>query len=355
MNKKRKVLIFLPSSTGGAERVAVTIGKMLPRDEFEVKFVIVHRSLGTIVKFIPEGYEVIHIPIRNIWCATTFRMAHVIRKEKPDVVFGAMRFLSSRVAFAARLVDKGIKVIARMDNEVKSLRKDYKILLRLAYKYIYEIITQQEEMKAEYEDFFNDKSGKIVALYNPIDLDSIKSKAFADNPFTENIQQIKYVWVGRFQWNKGQDLLVKAFKHVHERNPNAHLYLIGGYDAHQIFVRDILAFIKENHLENYIHLKGFDENPYRWVKNCDCFVMPSRLEGLPNALIEAMFLERPVVATKCIPVVSRIVNDGKNGFLAETENILSIAECMEKAMSLKNVKITYNPPSNEDFIRLFRE
>ena len=82
--------------------------------------------------------------------------------------------------------------------------------------------------------------------------------------------------------------------------------------------------------------------------------MPSRLEGLPNALIEAMYLERPVVATKCIPVVSRIVDDGKNGYLAESENILSIAECMVKALTLQHVKMTYKPSTNEDFIRLFR-
>ena len=72
--KKRKVLFFLPSNTGGAERMTITLAKMLPRDEFEVKFVIVHRSLGTIVNFIPPEYEVIHIPVHNIWCAATLRI-----------------------------------------------------------------------------------------------------------------------------------------------------------------------------------------------------------------------------------------------------------------------------------------
>ena len=354
MAQKRKVLVFLPSSTGGAERVAVTIGKLLPRDEFEVKFVIVHRTVGTIVKFIPPEYEVIHIPIHNIWCASTIRMARIIRRERPDVVFGAMRYIASRVALAARMVDRNIKVIARMDNNVESLRTDYIMLLKLTFKYISVLITQQHEMKAEYDNLLNNHTGKIIALHNPIDLNTIKKKAFVPNPFTDNGKQTKYVWVGRFHKNKGQDLIVEAFKIVHDKNPKAHLYLIGGYDKQQPFVKDIMTYIHENGLDECVHLVGFEENPYKWVKNCDCFVMPSRLEGLPNALIEAMYLERPVVATKCIPVVSRIVDDGKNGYLAESENILSIAECMEKALTLQHVKMIYKPSTNEDFIRLFR-
>lgn len=354
MTKKRKVLFFLPSNTGGAERVAVTIGKMLPKDEFEVKFVLVHRNRGTIINFIPEEYEVIHIPIRNIWCAATLRIARVIKREKPDVAFGAMGYLASRVALAARMVDKNIKVIVRMNNTSRTLRTDYVLLLKLMLRYISWMITQQEEMKSEYESLLNDYSGKIVALHNPIDFMSIENKALAPNPFTDKGRWTKYVWVARFSKSKGQDLLVRAFDVVHKQNPDAHLYLVGKYDSLQVFDKEILQFIKSHQLEEYVHLIGFDDNPYRWVKHCDCFVMPSRLEGLPNALIEAMYLGRPVVATKCIPIVSRIVDDGKNGYLAETENVDSIAACMLKVPLLKDVKMSYQPSSNDDFIRLFR-
>ena len=63
---KRKVLFFLPPTVGGAERMTVTIAKMLPQDEFEVKFVVVGRSLGDIVKFIPDNYPIRLLQIRRI-------------------------------------------------------------------------------------------------------------------------------------------------------------------------------------------------------------------------------------------------------------------------------------------------
>ena len=81
--------------------------------------------------------------------------------------------------------------------------------------------------------------------------------------------------------------------------------------------------------------------------------MPSRTEGLPNALIEAMYLERPVVATLCIPIIGRIVKNGINGYLAESENVTSLVSCMEKAVHLRKCKLTYNPSSPNDFLRLF--
>ena len=83
--------------------------------------------------------------------------------------------------------------------------------------------------------------------------------------------------------------------------------------------------------------------------------MPSRKEGLPNSLIDAMYLGKPVVATTCIPVISRIVRDGYNGILVAPEDVEAMAAAMQKAIYLKDFKMTYTPASKEDFISLFRD
>lgn len=56
---------------------------------------------------------------------------------------------------------------------------------------------------------------------------------------------------------------------------------------------------------------GFKNNPYVYMKHADCFVLSSRNEGLPNVMIEALYLGTPVAAYKCIPVIERIVDEGK--------------------------------------------
>ena len=103
-----------------------------------------------------------------------------------------------------------------------------------------------------------------------------------------------------------------------------------------------------------MHFVGYDSNPYRWLKYADCYVMPSRFEGLPNSLIDAMYLGRPVVATRCIPVIDRIVKNGYNGIVVESENVNALAEGMKNAPSLKDYDMTYHPATCEDFISLFR-
>lgn len=351
--KKRKVLFFLPSNTGGAERMTITLAKMLPPDEFEVKFVIVHRSLGTIVNFIPPEYEVIHIPVHNIWCAATLRIIKVIRREKPDAVFSSLLYLNYRLIVAARIC--GVKVIVRNNIDLSRTSSSWsKRMVIFTYRWADKVIAQQEEMHDEIIEFTGLSTQKVITLHNPIDTDSIDVKAQEPSPYINADKQLKYVWVARFSHEKGHDLLIKALHLVRKKNSNAHLYLVGKFDQAGAFFQELTRLIDSLDLKDYVHLVGFDNNPYRWVKNSDVYVMPSRLEGLPNSLIDAMYLGKPVVATRCIPVIDRIVEDGYNGYVVPSEDVEAMAEAMLKAPGLKGFKMTYKPASKEDVVALFR-
>lgn len=353
MLTKKKVLFFLPSNTGGAERMTVTIAKMLPLDKFEVKFVIIHKSLGTIINFIPSVYEIIHIPVHNIYCAGTLRMIDVIRKEKPDAVFSSLLYLNARLIIASKIC--GCRVVVRNNIDIsRTISRIAPILVKYTYKWADVVIAQQEEMRNEIIAFTGIQEKKVVTLHNPIDIDNIHKKIGVPNPYEKKDNKcINYVCVGRFSKEKGQDLAVKAFRIVLKNEPNAHLYLVGKYDWNKQYDRSVRDYISMTGLSEQVHFVGFDTNPYRWIYHSDCYIMPSRLEGLPNSLIDAMYLQKPVVATKCIPVVERIVKDGYNGYLAENNNIDSIASGMIRALSLKGFYMTYQPSKKEDFIKLF--
>lgn len=353
INSRKKILFFLPSNTGGAERMTITLAKMLPPDEFEVKFVIVHRSLGTIVKFIPPEYEVIHIPVHNIWCAATLRIIKVIRREKPDVVFSSLLYLNYRLIVAAKTC--GVKVIVRNNIDLSRTSSSWsKRMVVFTYRWADKVIAQQEEMHDEIMEFTGLSAQKVITLHNPIDTDSIDVKCQVSSPYINEDKQLKYVWVARFSHEKGHDLLIKALHLVRKKNSNAHLYLVGKYEQAGAFFQELSGLIDSKDLKDYVHLVGFDSNPYRWVKNGDVYVMPSRLEGLPNSLIDAMYLGKPVVATRCIPVIDRIVEDGYNGYIVPSEDVEAMAEAMLKAPELKGFEMTYKPASKEEIIALFK-
>lgn len=348
---KKKVLFFTHSATGGAERITVTIGKMLPKDEYEVKFVLIDKTKGSIANFIPDSYDVKYILYPNIWCGVTPRIIKLLRKEKPYAVFSTSMEISARVLLAARLVGN-IKTVIRNCNYFSTIRWDQLLLCRGTYKYADWIIAQQEEMKEDILKHITDVCpDNILPLHNPLDIETIEAKSSAPSPYPDD-DSIKYVWVARFHKSKGQDILAKAFVKVAKQNEKTHLYFVGKEDT-QGFSQQVHQIVEEGGVADRVHFVGFDTNPYRWVKYCDCFVLPSRIEGLPNALIEAQYLHRPAVAATCIPIIKRIIKDGVTGYTVPTEDSDAMAEAMLKAPALGNINMVYEGAKKEDFIKLF--
>ena len=102
-----------------------------------------------------------------------------------------------------------------------------------------------------------------------------------------------------------------------------------------------------------MHFTGFSDNPYKWLKYADCFVLASRREGLPNTLIEASYVGVPVVATKCLGVISDIVKDGYNGYMVEMDDVDGMSDAMAKAVLLRDFTMVYKGATKNDFVSLF--
>ena len=350
MHNKKKALFFLPGGVGGAERMTLTIGSMLPHDEYEVKFVIVGTRTN-VLKIIPEGYEVIRLKIHNKYCAPITRIMAIMMREKPDFSFCSIMYLNIRVLIASKLM--GVKCIIRNDNYLKIASKRTRWEMKHTYPLAYRVIAQQEEMAEDLIQGLNLDAEKVVVRHNPLDTKKIDRLSQVPSPYPQN-DSINYLWIGNFLRVKGHDILAKAFKLVHDANPKAHLYYIGSTPPDTSFRNSVYNYVKENNLLDYVHFMGFQENPYNFIKHCDCYVLPSRTEGLPNSLIEAMYLKRPVVATRCIPIISRMVKDGVNGYTTELENVEQLAKRMHDALRLTNFDMIYKPGRTESFVELFK-
>ena len=133
---------------------------------------------------------------------------------------------------------------------------------------------------------------------------------------------------------------------------NLHLYFVGTYDENSDYYHSLLAQIENLGQKESIHFVGYDKNPFRWVKNADCFVFPSRAEGLPNALIEASYLGVPCAASRCLSIVEDIIKDGENGYTVDVDDAEGLAEAMIKATAMKNCRMVYRPGSVKDFVQL---
>lgn len=354
MNKKKRLLFFIQNGVGGAERMTINIAKLLPTSDWDITICKVSMPFivqnGRIDDFIPKEFKLTNIYwsgqisfIRQLW--------KIIRKFNPHIVFSSVMPYNQRLLLISPFFKK-IKFIVRNDNYLFTINRLKRFSLKQTYKRASAIIAQTEEMKEEL-CLLGLNPRKIIVLHNLIDKELISTKASEPSPFPQN-NKARFVSVGRLAPQKGFDILIKAFEQVVEHIPDSELYIIGSYDGEgQKVYRELNALTAQLNIKDKVHFTGYTENPYKYMKNASVYVLSSRYEGLPNVLVEAQFLKTPAAAVKCIPMISRMIKDGVNGFLAKPEDPDSLAEAMINAVGMKDVNFVYKSSTKEDFIQVF--
>lgn len=126
-----------------------------------------------------------------------------------------------------------------------------------------------------------------------------------------------FVNVGRLSPEKNQINLVRAFKIFLEKFPNSQLFIVGDGPLKT----DLKECILKEKLDHSVHLLGFQENPFEIVKKCDAFVLPSKYEGQPMVLLEALTLGKKILASNIPGNISVIGEDEKYGLLTKGTDI----------------------------------
>lgn len=134
----------------------------------------------------------------------------------------------------------------------------------------------------------------------------------------------RFLYLGRLSSNIQRDVptLVAAFDRVAAQVPDAQLALVGGGDLLEA-TRELVRSCA--HAER-IQVPGFGDAA-EWLKWADCFVLPSRREGLSNALLEAMACGLPCIAND-IPPNREVLGGDESGMLVPVGNILALEQAM---------------------------
>lgn len=128
-----------------------------------------------------------------------------------------------------------------------------------------------------------------------------------------------FLFSSRLVFGKGLDILINGWQEIVAKNPNTHLLVVGsGTDQADSVEDEMHKRVLYEKLANVLFV-GETERPEEYLSVADCFVFPSRKEGFPNALMEAMASQLPCVASK-IGGVEALIDDGDNGILFESEN-----------------------------------
>jgi glycosyltransferase involved in cell wall biosynthesis len=131
------------------------------------------------------------------------------------------------------------------------------------------------------------------------------------------------ITVGRLVYEKGHEFLIQAIPAVTRSFPQITVGICGSGPLFGQLEEQISALA----LENKVRLLGQWENVRELLAAADTFVLPSRWEGLPMALLEAMMAGLPIIATK-VEGVEEVIVEGKHGLLVPTENADALADAI---------------------------
>lgn len=159
----------------------------------------------------------------------------------------------------------------------------------------------------------------MVRIYNPVDSARLSRMAEGNSPFLSRSPQL--VASGRLEHAKGFDVLLTAFALVRGHVPDVRLTIMGEGALGEA----LRAQSRSLGLQDTVTFPGFVLNPYPYYAHADLFVLSSRYEGLPNAMLEAMALGAPVIATDCPGGVREVVRDTSVHRLVPAEDSASLA------------------------------
>jgi len=206
------------------------------------------------------------------------------------------------------------------------------------YKRFDRIFTVSEEAREKLVKMVPSINDKTKVFTNMISPELIIEEAKMGVGFQQdNFTGIRIVTVGRLAFEKGQDLAIKAMVKLIKDGINVKWYCIGEGKGR----KEYEELIDRYQLQDKFILLGENSNPYRFIKECDIYVQPSRHEGYCITLAEARALDRPIVTTSFTGAKEQVKHN-------ETGLVVSIHED-QIYYAVKG--LIYNPKQREKFSR----
>jgi len=171
--------------------------------------------------------------------------------------------------------------------------------------------------------------GKIAVIPNGVDI-----KRFEDSVDSSEMRSSLGLTtgnfviggIGRLSKQKGFDILIKAISLLPSNN--IHGLLIGEGEEREYLIQ----LSRDLGLEDRIHFAGYRSDVERLLQVVDLYVQPSRFEGMPNALLEAMAAGLPIVASE-VDGNRDLIKNGFNGWLVPPEDERALALAIDSALS----------------------
>jgi glycosyltransferase involved in cell wall biosynthesis len=182
-------------------------------------------------------------------------------------------------------------------NKTKACDYLDEMLICYTFKMADQVVAVSKFMGEDLVKSYGVKESKLASIPNSVDVEVLRKKAEKKfpNEYLSLFDSPVVLNVGRLTHQKGHWFLIRAFKEVVRKVEDAKLVILGQGRLRNSIVR----LIYDLGLEKKVHLLGFQDNPLKFMRRSEVFVLSSRWEGLPLVVLEALSAGTPVVAADC--------------------------------------------------------
>lgn len=306
----KKILFVIGSlQIGGAETVMVDILNNI-YNEFDITVLLIEKR-GELLDRLTDNVKVRYLTKGDMYCNNAIdkfynkikrsliyrffgknkyyikRIYKNILKEKYDTEIGFLVGLPTEIV--RRSPNKESKKVTWIHADVtKDDREAYKKYYDV-YKYFDKIIGVSEASIKTFKETFPGSTEKIELIYNFIDTKKIINKSEEKVKDVFSSDTINFLSIGRLVSEKGFDRIINISKKYEGKIT---FYIIGSGPLEEELKKEI----EEKNIEN-IFLIGLRTNPYPYIKMSDVFLLSSRSEAYPTVVLEAMILQKDIIAT----------------------------------------------------------
>ncbi len=348
----RIALLTSSLGAGGAERVATTLCNAWDKRGDSVKLISTYSGGGKPFYDIEAGVDLEFLSdivgdnsksFMN-YIRRYFALRRTLLKTKPDVVVSFLPNVNVVSILALAFTGIPVVVCERRDPSSQPTNKFWEYGCSVLYRFADAVVVQTQNVRNTIGEIYPNLK-KVVTIANPLSLELIQRQPErVDCAVRKSLLSL-----GRLAPEKQVEHTILTFSRIASAFSDWDLHIYGDGPMRE----ELEVLTRELKLSSRIFFGGRTINPWQIMESSDLFVMTSRFEGFPNALLEAMCMGLPCVAYDCPSGPQDISLGGKVALLANLNNQDQLSTHLSSLMGNQELRNNLGKLARESVIERF--
>ncbi|MDF1746335.1 MAG: glycosyltransferase family 4 protein [Gimesia sp.] len=260
------------------------------------------------------------------------RLQEVIAASEPDVVISLTDRMNVLTLLATRKLNRPVLISERSDPRHHPIGRLWSYLRKKTYPRATALVVQTEGVADFCKQWMKGTPIEVIPNAVPTprspDIPVVTERMVLSRPPSHIIYGM-----GRLSYEKGFDRLIDAFSNLAEKFPNWKLRILGEGPLRE----SLQATIDERGLQEQIELTGWVEDPELHLDQGALFVLPSRYEGFPNALLQAMSRGLACISFDCESGPADIAQEGLQVIIVHTKKFSKFSPSYQLALMMEAI------------------